>query len=295
MFLRELPWAKIPEKSRVQFIDNWNGVEVWVLREDELHLEFGGNKWRKLKYPVLDALDKGALGIVSIGGAYSNHLAAMASCCAQLNIPCRAYLRGQEVNNKTIESLKKLGVELCFVPYESFKELKVSFNEKQGLQSDNWYYLPEGGSTYLGFLGCCEILGEHTNFSTHIVCPLGTGTTFAGLLNTILPHQILWGFSALKQFAVQENFITSLSYSNHSKYQIISKYAGKGFGKLDKSERDFANWFQQQYGIKPDPIYNTKLLLGLYQMAVNHEIPAYSQVLWVNTGGLQGWNGFENG
>jgi 1-aminocyclopropane-1-carboxylate deaminase len=57
-------------------IDPW-GVKLYIKREDLLHSEISGNKWRKLKYNFLEAKKLGFNKILTVGGAYSNHIAAV--------------------------------------------------------------------------------------------------------------------------------------------------------------------------------------------------------------------------
>src|SRR5579863_8308861 len=55
------------------------GVQLWLKRDDLIHADLPGNKWRKLKYNLRAALDQGHRTLLTFGGAYSNHLRATAA------------------------------------------------------------------------------------------------------------------------------------------------------------------------------------------------------------------------
>src|SRR5690606_27344839 len=54
-------------------------IELYVRREDLLHPEVSGNKWRKLKYNLLAAAEQHCDTLLTFGGAFSNHIAAVAA------------------------------------------------------------------------------------------------------------------------------------------------------------------------------------------------------------------------
>ena len=55
------------------------GVKLFIKRDDLLHPEISGNKWRKLKYNILKAKQSHFASLLTFGGAYSNHIAATAA------------------------------------------------------------------------------------------------------------------------------------------------------------------------------------------------------------------------
>jgi 1-aminocyclopropane-1-carboxylate deaminase/D-cysteine desulfhydrase-like pyridoxal-dependent ACC family enzyme len=62
-----------------------NNIELSILRLDLLHPEISGNKWFKLKYNIEEAMHYGQNTLLSFGGAFSNHLHAMAFACNKKN------------------------------------------------------------------------------------------------------------------------------------------------------------------------------------------------------------------
>ena len=59
------------------------GLEVFIKRDDLIHPIISGNKWRKLKYVLQQARTENKNHLVTFGGAYSNHLLAVAAAAAK--------------------------------------------------------------------------------------------------------------------------------------------------------------------------------------------------------------------
>lgn len=121
-------------------------VELWIKRDDLLHPIVSGNKWRKLKYILNHALSQGAIKIVSMGGAYSNHLHALAYVGHRLGIQTEGFIRGEPQSNPTLSDLRRWGMRLQFVSREDYRNLRQykHWNSLPGIDT-NAYWLPEGG------------------------------------------------------------------------------------------------------------------------------------------------------
>lgn len=101
-------------------------VELWVKRDDLIHPIISGNKWRKLKFILNQALIEGSHTIISMGGAYSNHLHALAYVGKQLNLSTVGYIRGERPTqwSPTLIDLEKWGMELRFVSRSEYSGLR---------------------------------------------------------------------------------------------------------------------------------------------------------------------------
>ena len=185
--------------SPVQKVTELAGVEIWIKREDLIHPEVSGNKWRKLKYYLEDFYASNKEVILTFGGAFSNHLAATAALGRIANIPTRAIIRGDEdVNNATLEFCRACGMQLERISRRDYDERdNPEFLRSLGEALPQVYLIPEGGKGPLGMKGCAEILDENTKNFDIIACSAGTATTAAGLLMS-LQNQQLWVFPALK-------------------------------------------------------------------------------------------------
>ena len=71
------------------------GVELAVLRLDLLDPLLSGNKWFKLRPHIEAAAAAGAYGLISLGGAHSNHLHALAAAGQRFGFATVGLLRGE--------------------------------------------------------------------------------------------------------------------------------------------------------------------------------------------------------
>ncbi len=176
-------------------------IELWVKRDDLIHPVISGNKWRKLKYIVDNVLNQGCHTLISMGGAYSNHLHALAYVAKKLDIKAIGYIRGEqpEILSPTLRDIQEWGMELRFISRTEYKNLRAykGQNDLPGLQQGQ-YWLPEGGAVKLALQGVGELVSEiDTNFN--VICvPCGSGATLAGIINAASDSCLIYGFSALK-------------------------------------------------------------------------------------------------
>src|SRR5690606_22130211 len=76
------------------------GVELVLKREDAIHPFISGNKYRKLKYNIEDAQKSRFKKLLTFGGAYSNHIAAVAYVGHAFGFETLGIIRGDELNDK---------------------------------------------------------------------------------------------------------------------------------------------------------------------------------------------------
>lgn len=267
-----------------------SGVEVYLKREDLIHPLYGGNKWRKLKYNLIKYRKDNYTQLVTFGGPFSNHIAAVALACQAESIPCVGLIRGsyEDPHNPTLLVAKSAGMSLIHLTKEAYRDKEKSA-EVQELLSQ-WarpYLIPEGGSNALGFRGCAEVasevLAQDLSFD-YILVPAGTGTTAAGIIST-LSSQVLV-VNVLKNSGLEE--VISGHVSGALNWQVLSEYHFGGFAKGDQTLIDFINGFYAQYEIRLDPIYNGKGVFAMMDLLDKAHFARGSKVLYVLTGGLQG-------
>src|SRR4051794_1937977 len=121
-------------------------IEVDVLRLDLTHPVVSGNKWFKLKYPLLNAVNQRKKGIVSFGGVYSNHLVALSYACKEHGLLSAGIIRGDEYDpgNYSLDEMKKNGMRLIFVSRESYHNKEKLIHDFLA-DEPGYYYVPEGG------------------------------------------------------------------------------------------------------------------------------------------------------
>src|SRR5690554_755389 len=146
-------------KSEIQFIQKSNEVELFLLREDLIHPEISGNKFRKLKYN-LEAFFRGNHdSILTFGGAYSNHISATAAAGKMFKIPTIGIIRGEELmdkinENPTLSFAKSCGMKFKFITRSAYRnKSNPAFWEELKSEFGEVYLLPEGGTNALAIKG----------------------------------------------------------------------------------------------------------------------------------------------
>ena len=99
------------------------GVELYVKRDDLIHHAISGNKWRKLKYNLLEAKNQQKDTLLSFGGAFSNHIYALAAAGAEFGFKTIGVIRGKDASpeNPTLKFAQEQGMLLHFVDREDYK------------------------------------------------------------------------------------------------------------------------------------------------------------------------------
>ena len=270
------------------------GCELWIKRDDLLHPIISGNKWRKLKYILDHALHLSADTIISMGGAYSNHLHALAFAGKSLGLKTIAYIRGEQPKtlNPTLIDLLDWGMELRFVSRGDYRQLRCykAHDSLPGLKSGQ-YWLPEGGATELALKGVAEILSEIELDFDVLAVACGTGTTLAGLIQAAPPNTELIGVAALKgaEF-LRTDVENSLSHSDclQPDWSILLDYHFGGFAKKTSELTDFMQAFYAKNAIPLEPIYTGKTLFAVYDLVNKGYFKPGQRIVMLHTGGLQG-------
>lgn len=267
-----------------------------IKREDQIHPEISGNKYRKLKYNILEAKNQGKSKLLTFGGAYSNHIAATAAAGKELGFETIGVIRGEELINKvednpTLSLAKKYGMNFHFISRKDYRDKnKPDFIDHLKTLFGDFYLLPEGGTNELAVKGCEEIICESDSRFDYICAAVGTGGTLAGIVRSSYSHQNVIGFSALKG-----TFQTSVikEYTAKSNFKIIDDYCFYGYAKIDLELIRFINTFTEKTNIPLDPIYTGKMLYGIIDLINKGEIKKNSSILAIHTGGLQGIKGMN--
>jgi 1-aminocyclopropane-1-carboxylate deaminase len=271
-----------------------------VARLDQLHPFISGNKYFKLKYNLGQATEQNKQGIITMGGAYSNHLAATAFACDEQGIASVGVVRGEIIEplNPTLSFCRKHNMKLISVSRNNY----ASTNEEAQqiiMQHPHLFFVPEGGNNELGLKGCKEIL-KHIPAAddfTHIICSIGTGTTFKGIASAASTSQTVIGIPAIKiRTDEQEQFILQhAAVSSAAKQIVLFDFAGKGYARTDKYLLNFMNSFYTKTSIPTDIVYTGKLMQAVVALAEESYFPEDSKLLVIHSGGLQGNNSLPSG
>ncbi len=276
-------------------------LSVYLKRDDLLHPEIGGNKWRKLKYNLAEAINHDAKGLATFGGAYSNHIAAVAAAGRKFGLATTGFIRGEEhlPLNPTLRRATQNGMQLIYLDRERYRrknEPEVQNQLKNSLP-ENVYFLPEGGSNTLAVKGCAELVAELDIHWDYFCCPAGTGGSMAGIIAGSAGLGTILGFPALKggQFLYDEieELQRSFSGATHSNWKLITEYHFGGYAKVKPELLDFINWFREEFRIQLDPVYTGKMMFGIFDLISKNYFPKGSTIIAWHTGGLQGLAGMR--
>ena len=269
---------------------------LYLKREDLLHPHISGNKFRKLHYNLLAAAKLGHSTLLTFGGAFSNHIAAVAAAGKQYGFKTIGVIRGEELQTKiaenpTLSFAKECGMQLHFIDRENYRRKGESgFLHNLKERFGECYLIPEGGTNALAIKGCMEILTEEARHFDYICVPVGTGGTIAGLVKASNKNQKVLGFSALKgTFQTAE----VSKYSSKTNYEITDDYCFGGYGKIDIELIRFINGFKEKCNIPLDPVYTGKMMYGIMDLLKKGHFKENSRILAVHTGGLQGIAGMN--
>jgi 1-aminocyclopropane-1-carboxylate deaminase len=273
-----------------------NSISVSIKREDLIHPFVSGNKFRKLKYNLLQAKKENQGSLLTFGGAFSNHIAAVAYAGKENGFRTIGIVRGDELRDKIAENptllfAQNCGMEFVFVSREEYRlKNEREFLENLEKQFGNFYLIPEGGTNELAIKGCQEILTEEDFDFDYVCCSVGTGGTISGIINSALPHQKVLGFPALKGDFLKDEIRIFVQNNN---WELITDYHFGGYGKVNQDLIVFINQFYNKNKIPLDPIYTGKMLFGVIGMIDEGYFPAQSKILLIHTGGIQGIKGMN--
>lgn len=283
------------------------GIELWVRRDDLLDLELSGNKFYKLFFNLQCARAQGFSRLISFGGAYSNHLHALAAAAKRYGFSALGVIRGERPAqlSPTLSDAEAWGMQLVFISRAEY-DRKTEADWLAALQACYGvsYLIPEGGANLEGARGM-QLLGQALELQTQgdytAACiPVGTGTSLAGLAAGIGPDKKALGFSVLKgegglvrDIANAYRQLTPAASSEAGNWRLISGFHAGGYAKKPGIGLfDFWRGFEQETAIPLDPVYTIKMFWGIHSLAQLGYWPRGSRLVAVHSGGLQGRRGF---
>lgn len=287
--LLQLPIQKIP----IQEIPVNKKVKLFIKREDLIDSQISGNKYWKLFFNINLYLEKKSKNpsIITFGGAFSNHIAAVSAVGKMLNIPSLGVIRGEELEDKwrdnpTLVFAEKNGMNFRFVTREEYRD-KEKFTHSLQKEFPEALIVPEGGTNENAVNGVKMMLNDETKDFDYLCTAVGTGGTIAGILKFCEDNQKVIGFKVVNDSSL-ENKIFELTLKRN--FDLIDSSFG-GYGKIKDENIRFINGFKERYGIPLEPIYTGKMMQRIFELIDEGYFPENSRVLCFHTGGLQGIEG----
>lgn len=279
--IKQIPIIEIPIRKNCR---------LFIKREDLTHPEISGNKFWKLFYNVNNYLETQPkkTNIITFGGAYSNHIFAVATLGKELNIKTLGIIRGDELaeswqKNPTLKTAHENGMKFRFVSRTDYRNKEKLTNTLQ-LEFPEALIIPEGGTNQSAVEGVKFMLNEETKEFDYLCCAVGTGGTLAGISKFAETHQKVLGFKVVSDDSLNEKIF---NLSGRRNFDLIDASDG-GYGKIRDENVKFINKFYQQHNIPLEPIYTGKMFRNIFALIDANYFPENSQILAFHTGGLQG-------
>lgn len=285
---------KITSLSEVELchysgFEKW-GIRVWLKRDDHIHGELSGNKFRKLRWNLRHIQEMGYRSILTIGGAWSNHLLAVSIAGRQFGLKTIGLVRGEEprIRNPILSRCVANGMEVEWLDRETYR------NRADPRAVGEWlirigggaYWLPEGGSNKLSLLGAREIVDEIPIKFDYLCVPCGTGGTMAGCIWGSLGRGYVIGFPVMRNGQFLRNDIRSYLRSvnvNQTSWRLEDRFHFGGYARWTNRLRDFQHRFAAETGFCPEWVYTAKALFGLETLCRERAIPEGSTVIYIVT------------
>ena len=253
-------------------------------RDDLIHPIISGNKWRKLKEYIDFAQINASNSIISFGGAYSNHLYALAYVGNQFNIKTAGIIRGNELSinsNSYLKQMSEWGMDLHFLNRESYRKKIIP----EEIETENVIVIPEGGFSKVGVLGLESLISELKNQinADFIVTAVGTGTTAIGICKYAKIKTI--GILTLNNLTEIKN--NSQGFDLENLLEINSNYIFGKYAKDSKTLNDFCENFYKKHNILIEPTYTGRMFYGLYNLIRSNYFPSNSKLIALHSGGIK--------
>lgn len=272
-------------------------LEVFIKRDDLIHPIISGNKWRKLAGNLAEAKQLDKKGILSFGGAYSNHIHALAYACQQHNLKALGVIRGElhYQSNYTLSWAKHWGMELTFVDRQTYRRRHDGdYLQQLQQQYPDYFIVPEGGTNSFALSGVGELiteLNQQVNYDT-LILPVGSGGTISGLIKADKGQHNILGVAVLKQADYLNQEIEQLLATDiFSNWQLLTEFHRGGYAKFSPLDCIRLAHFIKETNVPFEPVYSGKMVLALLDLIEQGYFPAGHKIVLIHTGGLQGLAG----
>lgn len=315
--MKQLPRLRIahlptPIESLPRLSEELGGPRLYIKRDDQTGLAFGGNKTRKIEYLLAEAQAHGALTIITAGAVQSNHCRQVAAAAARFGYACILVLAGDDPGVYSANLLldRLFGAELVWAGKKNRDQVLEATFRRAWDNGKRPYLIPYGGSNTLGaaaYVAAIQELAEQiisgksalTDNPDWIVFASSSGGTQAGMLlggRVVNFNGKILGISVDKPSIELQIRVAKLANETAElldiEYQfsdtdvlVNSDYINEGYGVMGDLERGAIALFAQTEGILLDPVYTGKAAGGLIDLIRSGFIGKDDSVIFWHTGG----------
>ena len=239
--------------------------------------------------------------MLTFGGAYSNHIHAVAAAGRLLGFETIGVIRGERapVLSPTLVYAESQGMTLHFVTRQAYNN-KAENDFVANLKNicGDFYLIPEGGSNALALTGVNEVIDEidrQLPGADYVCSACGTGGTLAGLVSVSTERKrSIIGFPVLKNASwMYQDILALLNKVEIENWSLKLDYHFGGYAKYDSVVTEFIRKFKTEFSIQLEPIYTGKMMFGIFDLIKKGDFPEGSTIVALHTGGLQGLAGIE--
>jgi len=279
-----------------------NNIRLFIKRDDLIHENVSGNKWRKLKYNISEVKSSLKTGIITFGGAFSNHLHACSALCKSKGLALKCYVRTDQldISNPTLKFIINNGAEIKIISRSNYKQRnEPHFLNRIKAKYPDFFVIPEGGTSNLALKGVGEMVEEIVSQIAekidYIFVPVGSGGTIAGIIKKINPSTKVIGIAAVNDYSLLSKVKQLLNDKNiyPENWDISFDENFDGFAKFNHILLEYINQFYKKFGFRLDPLYTSKMMFAIEKRIEQNKIPNGSTIVAIHTGGLQGIAAFN--
>lgn len=279
-------------------------ANVGVLRLDKIDDIGSGNKYFKLKYNLQQARNDGYQRLISFGGAYSNHIHALALAGAKQGFETVGLIRGERTEplNDTLKDAVDAGMQLHYLTRTDYRRRHdPDFIDQLSQQFPGCYWIPEGGSNLLGVRGCMDIADYIDDTTQLIILPCATAVSLAGVA-AACPRQKVLGISVLKNAFDLEYRVSAylkelvdagFLQKQPENWSIQHGYHCGGYARVNIALSEFMQQFERDTDIPIEPVYSGKMFYAIHELLADGTIDGATHIVAIHTGGMQGLRGLR--
>ena len=234
---------------------------------------------------LVKAEQEGYDTLLSFGGAWSNHIAALAAAGKEHGLNTIGIIRGEKVRNVTLTRAEQQGMKLHFITRGQFREFRQQQYAPELFTSyGKCLVIPEGGNGAEGILGAAEITRYIPADTNYVILPVGTGATMKGIAMKLSPGVNLEGILVAGNEPAIRKMMESVSHQHSG---IHSSYVMGGYAKTNASLLNFLDQLKRFTSVPFEPVYTGKMMYGILDLATKGYFPRGSRLCIIHTGGLQ--------